>query len=514
MGIPLEFQVRPCRGPRELAKVTASGFSKPEVLSNMLDRIRYHDPEKANRWAAELVASGLATLVLQKVIVYASADVNIHNPRLPGVLEACLRRASAAGGPDRAGGANNQEVRNAVAEAVTATALSLKKPFKPCRIGDLDFELDHIRSKMVSRDMRMVESVLRREDPKVLAVPLNELANHAVAQRDLYEDKFALLTSSNSRVDPFYWLAWLLESDRNASAKRNQDLDWTCAPRMLGPYDAKLAKECVWAVWELLLALAAACGKPALTQVRALLSLYTHEFTKGKKQERRPLLFHALMYVCCPPTMRQDPYVDRARCVQTVATVNHLYRLVARECRAWETQHRDGMLQGYLEKTGPAPRGARGPNTTRERAELLRIQERLEAGVEGLPPPEAAPRTLEEAFQQRADQYEPVDYERPALEVPPAPALPSAPPVRRIQPEAHCGPPERAGPPPARRPQLQLPPDAIALPVVSSAGVGSIALSSPAPQPTAPQPTARHPTLRVEAHMDDHGVRDLVISEA
>ena len=64
MVMPPQFQVKCKRSPKELTKVTVSGYSKTEVVNNFVDRMRFHDVDNAHFWAAELVSSGHGNVVV------------------------------------------------------------------------------------------------------------------------------------------------------------------------------------------------------------------------------------------------------------------------------------------------------------------------------------------------------------------------------------------------------------------------------------------------------------------
>ena len=334
-----------------MAKVTAGGFSRTDVVANMLDRVRFHDVAKAQFWAAELVVSGHAELVLSKLVAFMSAEVHAQNPRLPSKLRTLVRRAVAAA-PDMSAAANVQEVRDAVAEAVMLLCLSTKKAWKPPKIAESDFEPAGFKSRILSSGSPYV--TLRAQDPPELAVPLNELATHALEQQRQAADRFGLLTRRDCRACPQFWLAWILEMDKRASGRGSgHELAMRCAPRHLARYDAKHDADGVWAVWEVLLKLVDDVGTPAAQgQVRSLLALYAHGFAKGRKGERRSMLFHALSYVTAAHAPDRPDTVDRVAVLRTVASVNFVYRSVAAEVLAWEAS--SATLADPPEPSGPA----------------------------------------------------------------------------------------------------------------------------------------------------------------
>lgn len=411
--MPPQFQVKCKRSAKELTKVTVSGYSKNEVVNNFVDRMRFHDVDKANFWAAELISSGHGNVVVSKIIAFLSQDINIQNPRLPSLVRIAVRRIAAAA-PDLSLAANSQEVRNAITEIVTAMTMSTKKAVKPPKIVESDFEPENFREKIMSRDRQLIDGLLQPQDPTQVAVPLNELATHALEQHKQSSDKFSLLTRRSTRVCPQYWLAWFLEMDKRANARGMQDMELSCAPRKLARYDDKFNHDCIWIAWELILCLAdSVCEDAAKKEVQSLLALYSFEFTKTRKTERRAMLYHALMYVThnSELAMKTDPYIDRARCLRAAASINFVYGSIAKEANSWEAtfQKEQQSIANYVE-TSKAQ--------LEQPVAMLEQQHLLLPSADTSVDHQASQRSLTNLFAEREVTYVPTDYAERQVIVP------------------------------------------------------------------------------------------------
>ena len=486
--MPPQFQVKCKRSAKELTKVTVSGYSKNEVVNNFVDRMRFHDVDKANFWAAELISSGHGNVVVSKIIAFLSQDVNIQNPRLPSLVRAAVRRIAAAA-PDLSLAANSQEVRNAITEIVTAMTMSTKKAVKPPKIVESDFEPENFREKIISRDSQLIDGLLQPQDPAQVAVPLNELATHALEQHKQSADKFSLLTRKSTRICPQYWLAWFLEMDKRANARGMQDMELSCAPRKLARYDDKFNHDCIWIAWELILCLAdSVCEDAAKQEVQSLLALYSFEFSKTRKTERRAMLYHALMYVThnSEVAMKTDPYIDRARCLRAVASINFVYGSIAKEANSWEAtfQKEQQSIANYVEQ-GVAVRQQQSCCTfgAPDSKQLAQPVVMLSDGEQQLLLPsadtsihqDASQKTLTNLFAEREATYVPTDYAERQVIIP-EPAKVKKTTLRKTRASKHSFPTEQVIETVNTLEPVHTPDGCVLLPVVSTSGTGCIPL--------------------------------------
>lgn len=350
MKVPSKYSVSCRRTMREMTRVTLSGYNKGEVMTKLMERLRFHDVDKANYWTAEMISSGQHEFLMNKLIAFACHEINVNNPKLPAYLSERIdtykRLVRVLDIQDR----NDQQVRNIFSEIVTVLSLSTKKATKFPKIGEVDFELEYIRSKIISKNRNLADQILRPEDPKDLLVPVNELATHIVLLRRHSADKLSLLTSTAGALNPYYWLAWLLEWDKHMTSRRLKDVEYHCASRTSRHYDDKFAKDVVWVIWDTLLRLTETFDDEATTvQVQALYTIFMTDYTRGKRTERKHVLYCAVQYLTCSPSWRLNVFIDRRKVIRAQCFVNLVYAYVNREGEAWEKTFRDNKISAYIE---------------------------------------------------------------------------------------------------------------------------------------------------------------------
>lgn len=319
-------------------------------MTKLIERLKFHDVDKANYWTAELIASGQHEFLMNKLIAFSCQEININNPKLPAYLSDRIktykRLVRVLDIQDR----NDQQIRNIFSEIVTVLSLSTKKTTKFPKIGEVDFEMEYIRSKIISKNRNLADQILRDEDPRDLLVPINELATHIVLLRRHSADKLSLLTSKAGALNPYYWLAWLLEWDKHMTSRRLKDVEYHCAARTSPHYDDKFAKDVVWVIWDTLLRLTETFDdEPTTVQVQALYAIFMTDYTRGKRTERKHILYCAVQYLTTSLSWRLNVFIDRRKVIRAQCFVNLVYAYVNREGEAWEKTFRDRKISAYIE---------------------------------------------------------------------------------------------------------------------------------------------------------------------
>ncbi len=436
MTIPPQFCCeKTSRTIKDLNRVTISGYNKAEVFTKLFERIRYHDVDKANFWAAELVCSGHTWGLLQKLIAFAGHEVNINNPRLPSRLLCRINLCKEYMSNDPLQDRNKQEIRNLISEITSVLSLSSKKPCKLPKIGEVDFEVEYLSARIISKSTSLANQILLPEDPEDLIVPVNELATHIVLLRRQTADKLSLLTRDVGALDPYYWLSWLLEWDKQMTSRKLKDVDYRCASRKNSAYDDKLSMDIVWVVWDTILRLNETFQDSSVfNQVESLYHLFTIDYARGKRIERKFLMSNAVQLLTTPSIPCPDVSIDHKKVAKAQALINLTYAAIIQEGREWEDKFRDQKVAQYViaeaEPTKAYHEEFKKEEIIESDTSLLTpeefndISDEIDSG--GLVPAvdsrphQDQPHSTMSAFQQRQQDYEPVRYDR--SHAPPSPS--------------------------------------------------------------------------------------------
>ena len=441
MTIPTKYRFEKSeRTSKDMNKVTVSGYNKNEVLNKLLERIRFHDVEKANYWTAELVSSGHTLWLLHRLIAYASQEIHIQNLKLPSRLlnrvYLCKLYLSNDVFVDR----NKQQIRNLMCDITTTITLSSKKPMKMPKIGEVDFEVNYISSRIISKNASLADQILTSDDPRDLVIPVNELATNILMLRAQLTNKTKLLTRDVGSLDPYYWLSWLLEWDKQMTSRKLKDVDYKCASRKNAAYDDKLSTDVVWVVWDCILRINETLGDSLISnQVEALYHLYTIDYARGKRIERKFMMNHAVQLLTNNIETISEVTVDHRKNLRAQSLVNLSYEAIIKEADDWDAKLRQEKVAHFVERSEPdkhpeveikinkqdddAEKIGQDINYFMKSSEFDDITDEIQCGglisnIQTQHHDKIA--DTESAFQMRQKEYEPVRYDR-SHEAPPPP---------------------------------------------------------------------------------------------
>lgn len=270
--------------PRNNYKIrTFNEYKKTDVFNSLQKTITESRLEEACHWAAELVASGHAGAIFEKLLIYNSKNINIKNPKLPTFLVEKYTYFIKVMSYNYFKFSpiyirNNQQVRNLITEVVATLALSRKGPiFKFVKINDSDFRYDKLKSRFIADNSNYIIPFYKNSDPLEIRVIMNEFA-------------FNLTKKNLNGV--IYWLSWLLEWEKRLLKANKQVL---FAPRVFQMVDQKFCRDMIWLLWEIVTKIPADYNKT--TEINQLFKLYRLNFTKGKRNSRLPYLMHSIILV-------------------------------------------------------------------------------------------------------------------------------------------------------------------------------------------------------------------------
>lgn len=323
-----------------------SGYKKQNVITSLNMSLKNGFVQKGCYWGAEMLSSNMLEIFLQKCIAFLSQEIYLYNPNAPKWLHNEISRINNVIDIfpyNHLELRNSQEIRNSVCEISTVLSMSRKNTYKIPKITDRDFDLDNIKSRLLRRNTNMIGSIIKEQDPREIVIPLNELANQImIARKNNHATGFA---SKNDATEPFYWCSWILEWDKKLNSRNVEGYSFQCAQRQSRHYDFKFSRDCVWLLWELIIDLVDRINVNIISeQVKSLFLLYTYNFSKARKNERRFMFFHAIRYITDKINWDIPIHSNRSGAIHLNAGINFIYKNIQRDGLVWyEKNYMDGM---------------------------------------------------------------------------------------------------------------------------------------------------------------------------
>lgn len=258
---------------------TFTGYKKISVLNELQKTITNSRIEELCFWTAELHCSGCSQLLWDKLIILSSKMININNPKLSKYIWEEYQRYLEMIKTD-----NHLELRNNYHSRQQLHTLILifsqsKKISIPTipKIYDNDYEIGHIQTKLMAKNTDVLMQVFKENDPQELKIAINEFLFH--------------LQHKNLNWS-LYWLNWILEYEKKRIQK---DKHFHCHIRKIDNVDSKFHTDVSWLLWNCILYIVSRDNNQKLEDIKYIYFLYKIHFCKSKKNNRLPLIVHAIL---------------------------------------------------------------------------------------------------------------------------------------------------------------------------------------------------------------------------
>jgi hypothetical protein len=284
-------EINDVRTSGEFKGVTFSKYKKTEVRNQMFENIEKGKIEPACYWCAELVCAGHYMDIWETVLYYAGKHIHLGNPKIVIYLQnrfSIFKNIFAQGHFfDELQLRNHPTIRKLFAEVICTITLSNKKnSFEAIKIDRVEeFDMTQMTERLKAPNTSFVETVLKKDDPKELFIPVNEFIYN------ISPDRKNMLTAC-------YWIEWLVEFD-NICKKRREPI--YCERRPFVNVENKFSRDIIWMIWEALLDYGQATKNPFIDKImRGLLDIFSIRYTTAACKKRRYLLYFAVALLTEP----------------------------------------------------------------------------------------------------------------------------------------------------------------------------------------------------------------------
>ena len=318
--VPNEYMVNDLRVHSEFKTISFSGYKKTDVKKELLQSLYKSKIENACYWSAELVCSGHFMDIWETILLYLGKHIHLANPKLAIYVEKrvqVFRNIMIQGlYYDELQLRNSPTIRNMFAEITCVFALSPKKPtFEPVKIKKEDeFDMTQISLKLKAPSTGYGEAIMRKQDPKELAIAINEFAYH-ISSEDGHLPNMALAC---------YWVEWIIAFDQICKKKKQSCVAQT---RDNIPVEFKFQKEIIWIVWDALFHTIQT--DPFSTKIlSSIQNLFCLKFTPPVIRKRVHLIYFAVSIIT-EPYRRNIPMIEhKAVLDDTLREIHNVYKQI------------------------------------------------------------------------------------------------------------------------------------------------------------------------------------------
>jgi hypothetical protein len=299
--VPNKSHLNDTRSLAEFKTLTLGGFQKGKVFSAMEKAITSAKIEHACYWAYQLLASGQATALWDRLFLYIYKNINIANSNLPGWIlgkDIAWIRLISIKEYTKDGILhlrNNQLARNLITEMVTMICLSRKRKLDSLtlKIKETDFIIANFHAKCQVRDNIMIAGLLGPNDPSEIRIACNEFCYNLV----------------NKQIqETLYWLNWILYWEKINVKKYKL---FIVQQRNIEGIQTADQRDVIWLVWSIIQQVKSKVGQAMSANggnklafesaLDMLWKLYLHKWKPSNKTKKLYIIYwviHILIYPC------------------------------------------------------------------------------------------------------------------------------------------------------------------------------------------------------------------------
>jgi hypothetical protein len=242
-GVSDNSFINDVRSPADFKGFSFSRYKKTDVKKACIDNMCKGKIEPACYWASELICAGHFMDVWEIILYYLGKHIHLGNPKLVIYVEKryeVFRNVMNQGHfINELQLRNNTVVRKMFAEIMCVLTMSAKKHcFEQIKINRVEeFDITIMPERLKAENVKYIEPVFKKDDPKELYIPLNEFAYHISCE------------TPNSK-SACYWIEWVMEFELICKIRKTPCI---CETRKNVNVENKYKKDVIWVIWDTLL---------------------------------------------------------------------------------------------------------------------------------------------------------------------------------------------------------------------------------------------------------------------
>lgn len=313
--------------------VSFSGYKMSDVKKQFLLTMHNGKVEHACYWCAEMICAGHYMDIWECILLYLGKHIHLGNPKMPIYVQKrfdVFKNIMVQGlYYDEIQLRNNETIRNMFVEIVVVFATSPKKnSIEVVKINrEEEFDMTMISEKLKASSDEFGKHLLRKEDPKELAICINEFAYHIHSSS----------THIPNMMQACYWIEWIIEFDVLCKKRKNPcKID----RRHTIPVEFKYQNDLIWLIWDAVFDCVEKHNDALQQQIiRAILELFCIKYTTACVKKRRHLLYFVIAMITEPYNKTVPIITDKKIIESSLHNIGLIYKQIKKHEHSPKTDY-------------------------------------------------------------------------------------------------------------------------------------------------------------------------------
>ena len=338
-----EIEINDIRIIADFKSITFSEYKKTSVNKELLNSLVNSKVEHACNWAAELICSGHFSDLWETILTFIGKNVHLGNPKLPIYIEMRFNKFKdiLLNGylDNELSMRNNEKIRKLFAEIICVLCKSRKNhSFESIKIKKQEeFDITYMSSKLKADNIKYVEDVFLKDDPKELFIAINEFS-------------YNISKKIKNTIEACYWIEWVMEFELLCT-KKNENCP--SERRTYAPVNEKFQMDVIWIIWDVLLNQCSKKNNPLCSKImNSLLNIFSIKYKSGIKRRRRYLLYFAVALITENVDYTIEMISDKKEIDNLISKINLVYKEIKKNEKKPSTDYLfNGVERSNLDKT-------------------------------------------------------------------------------------------------------------------------------------------------------------------
>jgi len=336
-----DYEINDIREQKDFRGITFSEFKKTDVKKELIASLCKSKIEPACYWSAELICAGHYSDLWDIIIGFYTKHIHIGNPKLVTYLDLRINNFKDIihnGYTDQELRLRNSEkMRKLFCEVMCVLCEARKRHcYTEVKVKKEDFDLTQMTERFKAPNVKYVEDIFLKDDPKELFVAANEFA-------------YNLSEEARNSISACYWMEWIIEFETICKQRKEK---FKCERRVFASVEDKCQMDIIWIIWDIFLKEAKKRSNLVQRIIQSAFNIFCLRYRSGCHKKRRLIMYFIIEVFTEPFSIEEEIVKDKSKIQVIMQNINKIYKQIKKNEHSPGTDYLyQNVKAGNLEKT-------------------------------------------------------------------------------------------------------------------------------------------------------------------